>query len=206
MILAVLGEIHGDFHALSRTLDAIAGEGITTILQAGRLLGPGCETQELVACLRAHEVLALQSPEDRALLHARRKAARLIAKYGKEAYDRLLDLHDRVPSATLEWIATLPRKRSYSFEGVRVLLCHGAPSGQEPPLGPDSSRQRLQREWERDTADIILCGGVPAFDLRFGEVLLAAPGPLATPPGGTWLQVDTESRTCLHRHLLEKHY
>lgn len=204
MILAVIGEIGGKAAALSRTLHAIADEGIATILQSGRLFAPESDNLHLDSLLRDFGVLALQSPEDRDVVFARRKAPHLIKKYGKDAHARLVALHERIPSATLEWIASLPRTRTCHLEGTRVLLCHGAPSGQDPPLGPGSSRQRLQREWERETADIILCGGVPAFELRLGEVLFAAPGPVHSPAlGAAWLEVDTETRSCRRRQVPE---
>ena len=194
MILAAIGDIAGNFSAFLDALDAIGEAGIATVVHTGNCLVGGEEGAQVVECIEARRVVAVQGEEDRRAVHFHRRRDQWRARLPEEEYAALAQAHAKTPGAQLEFLRALPRTRRFEVDKRTVFLCYGAPSSRSTIVDEHTPLMRLQREREVAVADVVICGGASApFSRMVDGTFFVAPGPLApAPEHACYTLIDTE--------------
>lgn len=177
MLLAVFGDIDGNFLVLDGILRAIAEQGIEWIAHTGNCIGNTNYNRDIVLLLQESGLLWVQGTRDRLAAQIERKAALLRKEMDAAAFSALQRAHASLSSADIETLRRLPAQRQIEVDGVRVLICHGAPSGQRDRVDVGTPPVRLQRQREIAPVDIIVCGGgEEPFERLVDGTLFAGPG------------------------------
>jgi len=190
MIFAILGDFSGQFCTLRATFEAIEAQGVLTIAQTGNLLAGADDPNAVVKLAREYDVHCAQGESDRALLRFAAKRDSLRKKRSEEEFDALAAAHAKCSGATLEFIRGLHKTVTIELEGLRILVCHGAPGRATEVLTPRTPVSRLQRIREAESPDIVCCGGHPeSFHRLIDGTLFVGPGEAST---GGYVLVNTE--------------
>lgn len=188
MFLAVIGDILSNACSLQTVLDHLEEEGIREVVHTGNICLAPEGASACVQLLRKRAVMAVQGRLDRALVSRKAKAKRLPEAAELEKSYALLD------SSAIEFLNGLPRKRSFTREGVEWLLCHGAVNSPSEILTEDTSFLKFQRQREECTARIVISGGsTEPFSVDADGTLFASAGTLLTREGKIrYTLIDTE--------------
>lgn len=177
VLLAVIGDIEGNFPVLRALLAAIGEAGIETIAHTGNSVGDTEGNREIIRNLKEYNVVWVQGSKDRQTVRIERKAASLQKRMDDAAFSAMRRAHASLSSTDLEILRRLPPQRQLELDGVRVLVCHGAPSGQRVQVDAGTPQTWLQREREIAPVDIIVCGGSAApFHRWVDGALFVGPG------------------------------
>ena len=162
-------------HELLEQLDE---EGIQERVHTGNICLAPEGARECVEQLRLSSIQAVQGRLDRALVSRRPQAKRLPEGPLLEKSFATLGCAD------IEYLARLPRKRSFIREGIEWLLCHGSVNSPSQILTGETSLMKFQRQREESTAQIIITGGAAAaFSVDIEGTLFVSPGPLLNQEG-----------------------
>lgn len=203
MRLALLGDIHGNALALRVVLDAAAKEGVEKLLITGDLIGYYFEPMEVLSLLEPWDKLIVRGNHEEMLALAYADASRIAAiesRYGSGLRMALEELS----SVQIEELCRLPHPLSVEVDGLRILLCHGAPWDSGQYVYPDAPRELLERCAEADV-DIVVMGHTHYPMLHeVNNCILVNPGSVGQPrnhrPGADWALLDTHSRKIEMRH------
>lgn len=191
MIFAALGAIHGNLPALDAALDAVDAQGIEIIVCTGSAIGLYPWPNEVVERLRERRVVTVQGEDDRWVVRSLRQRSLLRRKCAPARAAALEWTFDRLRSDLLEELATWPRRRDFVLDGLRVCVCHGAPSGARRDAS--DSLDVMRRERETAAADIVVGGHGDAWLCRLLEdTLFVHPGPVGRLGPAGYAMVDTE--------------
>ena len=203
MFFAAIGDIRGNFFAFEAVLHAIDEAGIQVVMQTGNLVAGGENGARVVAQVRDAGLSCVQGGEDRDVIRVERKAATLEKRYGARDFAALQRAYNALPGDAIEWLGKLKRTRTDTLDGLKIVLCHGAPSTANLKLGPDTPVERLLREREIDAPDIVVSGGGEAFTQQVGSTFFVGVGPLAAGDGqAAYTLIDTESKPWRARECL----
>ncbi len=158
MILAALGDIHGNLPALEAALEAIDEAGIHTIVNTGDCVVGFPWPNEVVDILRSREILTVQGERDRFAVRFLRKQETLRKKWGASEFRAVQWTHEAARTDTLEYLRSLPRRRHLHLEGLGITVCHGTLTSQSEGLHPDDPESRFQRQWEEARSDVVILG------------------------------------------------
>lgn len=195
MIFAAIGRINAGSEGLRAVLDAIAEEGIFTILHTGdAVTGPG-DPNEFIGLLAERGVICVQGNLDRLVVRYSRKQETLNKRLDSNTRDAVQKAHEALTSQNLERLRDWRKSLPIPLEDLAGFLCHGSPGNPRELLTPDTPTSKLQRQRETAHADIIVCGGSEApFERTVDGALFVHPGPLAAGDGvARYTLIDTES-------------
>ncbi|MBX3179873.1 MAG: metallophosphoesterase family protein [Candidatus Hydrogenedentes bacterium] len=194
MILAAIGNINGRDRALAAALEAIAGEGIHTIVHTGNAIVGGPGGNEVVSLLEQYNVVCVQGNNDRLAVRYSRKQESLERKLDPALVDAIREANDRLSSQNLEKVRDWRKSRAFTLEDLAVFACHGSPGNPREILTPDTPLVKWRRQREMARADIILCGGAESlFSLEVDGSLFVCPGALEGASGGvSYTCINTE--------------
>jgi len=153
--LALIGDIHARFDALTAVLDAIARAGIASGLCTGDLVMRGPEPARCIARLRELGWPTVIGNTDRKVAagNPRPLDHPASSRVGSRSWTyRELDADD------LAWLNGLPRQVRMRFGGARVLMTHG--DGDLAPLAitAQTSSRDIERQLRRLDADVLVLG------------------------------------------------
>lgn len=196
MLMAALGDIHGNLPALEAVLAEIDDAGIQTIVNTGDAVVGGDFPNEVVDLLRARNVHSVQGIMDRraAAFHRKRHASRKQASDDNEA---IAWTHTRLRSEYIEFLAGLPKMLLITVDGIPIAVCHGTPSSQAGALHETDDVNRFRRERERTHARIVVCGYTHhPFTRWVDDTLFVNPGAVGVAKGAEaracYALIDTE--------------
>ena len=196
MILAVLGDIHGNLPALQVALRHVDDEGIHTVFVTGDLVVGKEWSAEVCDMLMQRSIHIVQGLYDRHAAQFHRKQKQMQRRLSPELYSEVAKAADQLDSRTIEYLAGLPKRMHAMIEEISICLCHGTPTSQTDQIDPKTGDSRLLREREFTNADLILCGAShQCFTRQVGTTLFVNPGSLgiANAKGlGTYALVNTE--------------
>jgi len=195
MIFAAIGHINGGQNALLSVLDAIADEGMFTILHTGNAVtGPG-DPNEIITLLADRGVVCVQGTLDRLVVRYSRKRESMDSRLDAVTRDAVRDAHERLSSQNLERLRDWRKSLAFPLEDLTGFLCHGSPGNPRELITPDTPMFKLQRQRETAHADIVVCGGSESpFDRMVDGALFVHPGSLmAGTDTARYTLIDTES-------------
>lgn len=173
MRLGILADLHGNAPALGAVLEVLRGEGIDRLLVAGDLIGYYPLVNETLDLLREWPAEVVLGNHDAYLLGRLPCSDERRQAYGLDVADRLIVPEHR------EWLQTLPFERRLSYDGRRLLLCHGSPAGPEDYVFPDRADWSV---FSSVDADMVVLGHTHRPLARsLGSVLIVNPGSVGQP-------------------------
>jgi putative phosphoesterase len=198
MKVAILGDVHGNAAALSAVLDAARREGVERLLVTGDLVGYYFSVAEVLRMLREWDMAIVRGNHEDMLCAVRRDPALLpgfAKKYGSGLEVALAEL----PAADLDWLCGLPHPASLELDGLRVLLCHGAPWANDAYVYPDAPDATLER-CAVAGYDVVIMGHTHhPMQREIAGTIVINPGSVGQPrnrePGAQWALLDTATRS-----------
>lgn len=197
MLMAVLGEINGNWPALESALQLVDSKGIQRVLCTGNLVCGGPFPSEVIQKLELYRVTACQGNMDRMTLNVMKKTEMLQTKVAPELYDQLKWTRGRLKSREIEYLKNLKKRVVTAAEGMSVCLSHGSPSNPQQALDfNDESALNRQREFMNVH---IVAFGMPAepWWRMVADTLFVNPGSLGGNPreatSGTVALVNTDA-------------
>lgn len=185
MIVAAIGDIHGNLPALEAALAAVDDEGILTIVNTGDCAAGHPWPDETIALLRERRIPGVQGNQDRMLLRAERKgASKRGAETGPDA-QVLIDAAARCSIDNLEYLRSLPRMLRLTVDGIEMAIAHGTLTNQNERLEADEDDTRYQRQREILPIPLFIFGGTHEPHARWVHgVLFVNPGSVGMPADG----------------------
>lgn len=196
MLIAILGDIHGNADALRAVLDAARQDGVEKLLVTGDLVGYYFSPRQVLELLEPWDKCVVRGNHEIMLAEARACSTRLAEiedRYGSGIRIALNELSE----AQLDALCGLPHPLQLSIDACSILLCHGAPWNLEEYIYPDAPQGVVDRCIDEAT-DIVVTGHTHYPMLRkFGKRVLMNPGSVGQPrdrqPGAAWALLDSAS-------------
>lgn len=198
MLMAVMGDINGNWPALESALQLVDSKGIQQVLCTGNLVAGGPFPSEVLQKLDLYRVTACQGNMDRLTLSVLRKTEMLKAKLPPELYEQLKWTRGRLKSREIEYLKGLKKRVVTAAEGLSVCLSNGTPSNPQQPLDHEDE-EALTRQREFMNVHIIAFGMPPRpWWCMKADTLFVNPGSLGGNPhesaSGTIAIVNTDAR------------
>lgn len=199
MLLAALGDVHGNLPALEAVLERIDAMGIHTILNTGDSVCGYPFPGEVLQTLQSRRIVSVQGEMDRLTGMFARKRATLEARRTTLEVEHLAWTTRALGSDDIERLRALPKLRTLTLEGLDICLCHGSPRQQTEGLGPGTPTRVLDRCREFANAHIIVCGRThECWSRPCQETLFVNPGSVGAmhgeQPAASFAVVNTETR------------
>lgn len=198
MLLAAIGDIHGNLAAFQAVLADIDNAGIQTILCTGDCVVGHPFPNEVLDLVRSRNLPVVQGLTDRYVAAYTKKRATLARKI-PEFIDAVARTHEQLRSDHIEFLHGLPKTLSLRIEAIDILLCHGAPSSPSDALHQTDDLNRFQRQRERAPGvPLIVCGQTHQPYARWiADTLFVNPGAVGLdeqqPPHASYAVIDTEA-------------
>lgn len=197
MLVAVLGDIHGNYLALRKVLDEIRKERIEYLFITGDIVGYYYHPDMVFKELANWSYQIIQGNHDRMFIEIYNGNKKLKLWY-KKTYGSGIDcaLSSLYPE-TRSYLSNLPVRIDIRIEDRKILLCHGSPWNSDEYIYPDSSEETLLR-CASENFDIVLMGHTHyPMEKRINSTLLLNPGSVGQPrnysPGAHWAILDLET-------------
>lgn len=156
MKLGVLADIHGDISNLKSALNFFAQQRVDHILCAGDLVDRGGSGDAVVRLIRDRNIPTVRGNHDETPWDAR-----------------------FLSSETHDYLCRLPRNRLFNWDGVRIVLAHGAPWDNWTYVYPDSPASLLSEVASYQSADLVILGHTHrpmALNFNDGKTWIVNPG------------------------------
>lgn len=184
VILAALGDVHGNWPALNAVLAQIDDEGIQTVVNTGDCVTGHPWANEVIDCFRERNIATVQGEYDRQIARFMVRKRSLQARHDAEEFAEIEKTYQSCRSTNIEFLRGLPRQREIAIDGIPVALCHGTLASQAESLTEDDSDDRYLRQREISPAEIIVFGRTHVPHTRWaGGTLFVNPGSVGIPRG-----------------------
>lgn len=204
MMLAILGDIHGNYLALGSVLDEIKKEGIKYLLITGDIVGYYYHPDRILRELAGWSYELIQGNHDRMFGEIHNGDKKLKDWY-RINYGSGINIALEVLNAEeCKYLLNLPVKKEVFIEGRKILLCHGSPWNQDEYIYPDSSEQKFLRCTTLGF-DIVIMGHTHyPLKKNLNSTIILNPGSVGQPrnyfPGASWAVLDLETLEVGLRH------
>ena len=177
VVIAVLGDIHGNIAALNAVLEDIDSFGILTIFHTGDCVCGNSGNREVVDTLHKNGILGAKGEWDHRLVRYIRKQKTKAKKLSPEDLKLLDDAYNECTSSQIEFLNGLPRTLTTTLDGIDIAVCHGTINSHQDTLSPDDEDGRYMRQRELLPARIIVSGRTHrAHTRQIGVTLFVNPG------------------------------
>ena len=177
MILAALGDIHGNWPAFKAVLRVLDDAGVQTILNTGECVVGHSYSNEVIDCLRDRKIVSTQGQCDRHALRFDRKREQLQRRLPADLFASVEAAYAECRSENIEFLRGLRKTRSMTIDGVAIALCHGTLADQARGLKENDSAHLFRRQREIVPADIFVFGNTHAgFSRTVDDALFVNPG------------------------------
>ncbi|MFP6582507.1 MAG: metallophosphoesterase family protein [Candidatus Hydrogenedentota bacterium] len=196
MIIAAMGDIHGNAKALDAVLDDIDSFGILTILHTGDCVCGHDGNTEVLATLQERNVPGALGEWDHRLLRIVRKRKTLSNKLSEQDFAMLDAAYRQCSSSQMEYLDNLVRLYTQTLDGISIALCHGTLSSFRNSMSADNDDNVYLRQRELVPARIIINGRTHVAHSRtLGDTLFVNPGSVGMNEDGKarYAIISTES-------------
>jgi putative phosphoesterase len=177
VIIAVLGDIHGNATALDAVLNDIDDQGILTIFHTGDCVCGNSGNRAVLDTLRERSISGAKGHWDHLLVRYIRKQATMAKKLSAEDLALVDDAYNDCKSDQIEYLNGLPRTLKTTLDGIDIAVCHGSINSHRDVLRPDDDDDKYSRQRELEPARIIVSGSTHAPHARqVGDTLFVNPG------------------------------
>lgn len=184
LIVAALGDIHGNWPAFEAVISQIDDEGIQTVVNTGDCVVGHPWPNEVLGCLRDRGIVTVQGEFDRQVARFVVRKRSLQERHDAEEFAEIEGAYRCCSSANIEFLQSLPRQRESSVDGVHIVVCHGTLASQAESLTDGDSDDCFLRQREIVPADIIILGRTHISHSRLvGGTLFVNPGSVGVADG-----------------------
>jgi putative phosphoesterase len=195
--LALLGDIHGNYRALTAVLVAAASSGVEKLLITGDMVGYYDEPLAVLNLLQPWDRHVVRGNHEDMLRIARTDAdflAQVDARHGSALRTAIGQLSEQ----QLDELCNLPHPLELNIDNCRILLCHGAPWDNNQYVYPDAETNLLERCAVQEF-DLVVMGHTHyPMQQKICKTLVVNPGSVGQPrnrqPGAHWALFDTDTR------------
>ena len=196
--VAVLSDIHGNFHALSSVLEEIELEGVNRIICAGDSTGPLMQNRVFEALIEKNVVMVRGNGENRVVSRNRGHASGY--NWSQQMYAGNRWVYENLDPAYRNLLEFIPDQRVIHFENTApIRMVHGSPQdtrnafGVLPELLSDDSRKLVRVHRVKSIEDavqgvkesVLVCGHTHRpWVHHVGDVLVVNPGSVGNPGNG----------------------
>lgn len=150
MKIGIVSDIHGHIEPLKRAFALLESQEVNHIICAGDLVDGGWEDEAVIDYIRTHNILAVRGNHDR--MASADEIEYIFMGVGNSDFDDLLN------SYRVQYLNSLPTVRRFEWEGMNILLAHGAPWGDTEHVFPNAPVGILNRIFSESNADIVILG------------------------------------------------
>lgn len=177
MILAVLGDIHGNASALKAVLEDIESIGILSIFHTGDCVCGQLGSKNVIDLLNEYNVQGVQGEWDHRLVRYIRKRKTQAKKLSDKDLEWLEQAYQECGSSQIEYLGSLVRTLTTTIDGIDIAICHGTINSQRESLEADDEDHNFNRQRELEPAQIIVSGRThEAYEKKLGDTLFVNPG------------------------------
>ena len=195
MLMAVFGDLAGNFSALKRVLSALEEEGIQTIIHTGNSVSGADDAVELLDTLQENNIISVQGERDRQIALYQQKQKTIAKRVDENTLKNIEAAHSALRSGQREALGGLKRFRRITVDEIDIVISHGLPANRNNFLDVEISEDKLRRQREREAGDLFLFGGGDTACIRKVDgFLFVNPGPLVVAPDkAQYALVNTET-------------
>lgn len=168
MRIALFSDVHANPVALEAVLADMDQQQVDVRICLGDLVGAGPDPAAVVDKLRQLNIPAVRGNWDEAVVHNR--------PFKDETYIRehLRFTRERLSQEQLDYLASLPLKREWEWQGVRVEVFHATPDNVMDVVNPDAPPEAVERQMASG-ADVVAYGHIhrPCVRWQQGKVLIS---------------------------------
>lgn len=197
MRLALLGDIHGNHHALDAVLSAARQARVERLLITGDLVGYYFWPAEVLELLEPWDKVVVRGNHEELLRNSRGSPEfleRVDRRYGTGVRVAL----ESLSAAQLDWLEHLPHPAEVEIGDASLLICHGSPWDLDVYVYPDAELELLERCAASGHDWIVLGHTHYPMEQVLGRTTIVNPGSVGQPrnrrPGAHWVLLDTDSR------------
>jgi len=185
MRVALIGDIHANLPALEAVLEHSAKLDANEIWNTGDFIGYGPFPEETIQRIRSLASLSILGNYDRKVLQVPEKLTRWQARKHPQKILAFRWAYEQLSAESRSYLAALPEQRSFTIEGLQILLTHGSPASRDEPLTPTTPEKRLAELAAMTPANLIICGhSHKPFVRKVGETWFINTGSVGRPDDG----------------------
>lgn len=156
MKIALIGDVHGNLHALQAVLQHARKRHVKAIWNLGDFTGYGAFPEDVVQLLREMNALSIAGNYDLKVLKNGKGKGKKPKTPEKQLAFRWA--YQQLSKESREYLSALPLERRFELNGWRILMTHGSPQSNEEHLTPDTPDEHLIELAEMAGEEVILCG------------------------------------------------
>lgn len=197
MKVAILGDIHGNAHALKAALDAAKKQDCEVLLITGDLIGYYFMPEEVMELIKPWKKYIVRGNHEDMLAEAR-KNPDLLPEIEKKYGSAIKYTIDVLSQNDLDMLCSLPHPLNFKLDGIDILLCHGTPWDNDVYVYPDAKTEVVDK-CAQQSYDIVILGHTHYPMLKLvGKTQLLNPGSIGQPrnrqPGAQWALLNTTTK------------
>lgn len=194
MKIAILSDVHANYHALTSVLDDVRLESPNLIVFLGDFFGYYPWAVETYRLVKQLDAVAVKGNHDLLLSPGHRPAR--VSWHHALAKENRCRLQQAAPDA-IGWLQRLPLSRTLTCDGLSVQLCHGTPA--DPADGRYYPDDGTDYPWFPGKGEVLLLGHTHYPLRRWTKAggLVINPGSVGQPRDGdcraSWGLFDTKT-------------
>ena len=198
MKIGLMGDIHGNIQALRAVLSAASQENIKKLLITGDLVGYYFSPSEVVELLDEWDAVIVRGNHEE-MLGAARKDPNYLLSVDERYGTGLRTAFEQLSPKQIDRLCELKHPLYLTFEGVKILLCHGSPWDLDQYIYPNAENAVITK-CANSELDLVVMGHTHyPMQLMIGSTCLVNPGSVGQPrnrdPGAHWAFFDTDTRS-----------
>jgi putative phosphoesterase len=151
MRIAAISDIHGNLDAFEAVLTALEREKPDKVVILGDLVAFGPDPVEVIDRIRElPNAVVIRGNTDRFILEVESPSHHRI-------WEAIWWTKYQLGESHLNYIKKLPEKKSFTVEGVSILLCHGDPISDDGGFFP-GKEQSFKEKLSAASETVVLCG------------------------------------------------